>query len=163
MSLDAIDRHILDIMQCDGRISNADLAKRIHLSPAATHARLRRLEREEYIEGYGARLNRQKLGYTMLCHIGISLQSHSQDDLTRFRRALRNMPQVLECSFVTGEFDYMVKVILRDQQDLEHFILHALAPLPGVARVNTSLVVAEIKNSLTLPVLESDDGRADET
>ncbi len=161
MSLDATDRHILDIVQRDGRISNADLAKRIHLSPAATHARLRRLEREEYIEGYGARISRHKLGYTMMCHVGISLQSHSQEDLTRFRRALRSLPEVLECSFVTGEFDYMVKVILRDQQDLERFILHALAPLPGVARVNTSLVVAEIKNSPTIPVLESGNGRVD--
>ena len=163
MSLDATDRHILDIVQRDGRISNADLAKRIHLSPAATHARLRRLEREEYIEGYGARISRHKLGYTMMCHVGISLQSHSQEDLTRFRRALRSLPEVLECSFVTGEFG-----LHGQSYPARPAGPGALYPPPragSVARrgahVNTSLVVAEIKNSPTIPVLESGNGRAD--
>lgn len=152
--LDHTDSMILEILQQEGRISNADLAKRIHLSPAATHARLRRLENENFIEGYGARVNHEKLGYNMLCYIHISLQTHAADELTKFRDELRNMPEVLECSFVTGDFDYLLKVVLKDQQDLEHFILRRLAPLSGVSRVNTSLIVSEIKSTSIVPVFK---------
>ena len=146
-NLDKVDCAILNIVQREGRITNAELAKRIPLSPAATHTRLRRLEREGYIDGYFARVNREKLGYNMICYIHISLQTHSADELERFRATLQQMPEVLECSFVTGEFDYLTKVVLRDQRDLENFILKKLTPIRGVAKVNTSLVVAEIKST----------------
>jgi DNA-binding Lrp family transcriptional regulator len=150
--LDAIDRTILDLLQREGRISNADLARRVSLSQPATYARVRRLEQEGYIAGYGARLDREKLGYGMLCYIHLSGQLHQQSQLENLRRALLDMPEVLECAFVTGEFDFLIKVVLRNQKDLERFILHKLTPLPGVGRVNTSLVVAEIKSTTALPI-----------
>lgn len=150
--LDQTDKLILDIIQRNGRISNAKLAERIHLSPAATHKRLKRLEQEKYIEGYSGRVNLKKLGYNMLVYIHISLNTHSADELTRFRDRLRELPEVLECSFVTGAFDYIAKVALKDQADLEQFILHKLTPIEGVSHVNTSLVVAEIKSETILPI-----------
>lgn len=150
--LDAIDRAMLDILQSEGRISNADLARRINLSPPATHVRLKRLEQEGYIEAYVARLSRTKLGYGMMCYISIGLQMHQSEELEQVRRRLRDMPEVLECCFVTGEFDYLLKVVLRDQSDLERFILGQLSPLPGLARISTSMVVSEIKSSTALPV-----------
>ncbi|MEM7334231.1 MAG: Lrp/AsnC family transcriptional regulator [Chloroflexota bacterium] len=150
--LDDLDRKILDIMQGNGRISNAQLAERISLSPAATHKRLKRLEQEGYIEGYYAKINRRKLGYRMLCYIHISIKTHSRDELNKFREMLKEMPEVLACSFVTGEFDYVVKVAIRDEADLESFILNKITPVPGVSQVSTRLVVAEIKNGTTLPV-----------
>lgn len=151
--LDEIDRAILELLQHEGRISNADLARRINLSPPATYTRVRRLEQEGYITGYAAHLNREKLGYGMLCYISVSLQMHQFNELAKFRERLIAMPEVLECSFVTGEFDYLLKVVLRDQKDLERFILQELTPLPGVARVNTSLVVAELKSTTAMSVL----------
>lgn len=151
--LDEIDRAILELLQHKGRISNADLARRINLSPPATYTRVRRLEQEGYITGYAAHLNREKLGYGMLCYISVSLQMHQFNELAKFRERLIAMPEVLECSFVTGEFDYLLKVVLRDQKDLERFILQELTPLPGVARVNTSLVVAELKSTTAMSVL----------
>jgi len=150
--LDNIDRMILDVLQRDGRISNADLARRVNLSQPATYTRVRRLEQEGYISGYAALLNREKLGYGMLCYIHLSGQLHQRTQLEDLREALLNMPEVLECAFVTGEFDFLVKVVLRNQKDLERFILHKLTPLPGVGRVNTSLVVAEIKSTTALPI-----------
>lgn len=152
--LDHTDSMILEILQQDGRISNAELAKRIHLSPAATHARLRRLENENFIEGYGARVNHKKLGYNMLCYIHISLQVHSTEELDKFRDGVRDMSEVLECNFVTGDFDYLLKVALKDQQDLERFILRRLVPLAGVSQVNTSLIVAEVKSTSIVPVFD---------
>lgn len=150
--LDDIDCTILDILQHDGRISNADLARQVGLSAPATFARVRRLEQDGYISGYGARINRERLGYSMLCYIYVSQQLHQRSELEKLRQALLDMPEVLECVFVTGEFDFLLKVVLRNQKDLEHFILNKLTPLPGVARVNTSLVVAEIKSTTALPI-----------
>ena len=150
--LDATDHAILDALQREGRLSNADLARRISLSQPATYARVRRLEQDGYIAGYSALLNREKLGYGMLCYIHLSGQLHQRSQLEDLRRALVDMPEVLECAFVTGEFDFLIKVVLRNQQDLERFILHKLTPLPGVGRVNTSLVVAEIKSTTALPI-----------
>jgi Lrp/AsnC family leucine-responsive transcriptional regulator len=154
--LDEIDLAILAVLQQDGRISNADLARRVNLSAPATHTRVRRLEQEGYISGYVARLNREKLGYGMLCYLHVSLQMHQQSELEKLRAELQAMPEVLECAFVTGEFDYLLKVALRNQKDLERFILRRLTPLPGIARVNTSLVVAEIKSTTALPLEATD-------
>ena len=151
-TLDVIDRAILDVLQREGRISNADLARRVNLSPPATYTRVRRLEQEGYIAGYAARLDREKLGYGMVCYIHLSGQLHQREALDTLRAALIAMPEVLECAFVTGEFDFLLKVVLRNQKDLERFILHKLTPLPGVGKVNTSLVVAEIKSTTALPI-----------
>jgi Lrp/AsnC family leucine-responsive transcriptional regulator len=150
--LDDKDRAILNLLQREGRISNADLARRVGLSQPATFARVRRLEQDGYICGYAAQLNREKLGYGMMCYVHVSQQLHQRRELEKLREALLDMPEVLECVFVTGEFDFLLKVVLRNHKDLEHFILNKLTPLPGVARVNTSLVVAEIKSTTALPI-----------
>ena len=144
-NLDQIDRHILKILLQNGRLSNAKLAERVNLSPAATHKRLRRLENLGHIDGYVAQINLGNLGYQLMCYVNISLQTHAAEELKNFRDALRQMPEVLECSFVTGEFDYLAKVALRDQQHLEQFILEKITAIRGVVRVTTSLIVADIK------------------
>ncbi|MEM7118184.1 MAG: Lrp/AsnC family transcriptional regulator [Chloroflexota bacterium] len=152
--LDKIDRHILKILLQNGRLSNAKLAERINLSPAATHKRLRRLENLAYIDGYGAQINLAKLGYKLMCYVNISLQTHASEELKNFRDALRQMPEVLECSFVTGEFDYLAKVALRDQRHLEQFILEKITAIRGVVRVTTSLIVADIKTMPSPSILD---------
>lgn len=152
--LDEIDRHILKVLLENGRISNAKLAERINLSPAATHKRLRRLEQNGFIAGYGAHINLAKMGYTLMCYVNISLQTHAAEELLNFRDALRQMPEVLECSFVTGEFDYLAKVALRDQRHLEQFILEKITAIKGVVRVTTSLIVADIKTAPLPSILD---------
>ncbi|HFE66722.1 MAG TPA: Lrp/AsnC family transcriptional regulator, partial [Chloroflexi bacterium] len=132
MVLDEIDRIILDAVQANGRISNADLARKLNLSPAATHSRLRRLEREGFIRGYAARLDREKIGYDLLCFIQVSLMVHQYDQVQQFRETVLAMPEVLACYHVTGEFDYLLKVVLRNRADLEQFVVNQLTPLPGV-------------------------------
>ncbi|HIP72920.1 MAG TPA: Lrp/AsnC family transcriptional regulator, partial [Anaerolineae bacterium] len=114
MTLDEIDRIILDGVQENGRISNADLARKVNLSPAATHTRLRRLEREGFIREYTARLDREKIGYDLLCFIQVSLMVHQFDQVQRFRETVLAMPEVLACYHITGEFDYLLKVVLRN-------------------------------------------------
>ena len=151
-ALDDLDKAILEQLQIDGRISNADLARRINLSPPATHARVRQLEKRGYIRQYTALLDREKTGYDMLCFVQMSLQLHQQENIDRVRTAINQMPEVLECYHLTGEYDYLLKVVVRNRKDLERFIMDRLTPIPGVARVHTSLVLTEVKSTTTIPV-----------
>jgi Lrp/AsnC family transcriptional regulator, leucine-responsive regulatory protein len=152
MSLDDIDRQILALIQEDGRISNAELARRLTLSPPATHARVRRLEREGFIEGYAGLVSRDKLGYDLLGFVLVGLTVHQFEHVYGFRERVLAMPEVLECYNITGEYDYLLKVVLRNREDLERFVVGELTPLPGVARLQTSLVLSEVKSSIKLPI-----------
>ena len=143
--LDQLDRKILDILQQDGRISNADLAKRIHLSPPATHGRVKRLEQEGFIRGYVALLDRHKMNYDNLCFIEMSLGLHQHERIQSILQTITSWPEVLECHNVTGEYDYLLKVAVKNTQALEHFISKKMIPLEGVAKIHTSLVLKEVK------------------
>lgn len=150
--LNDVDRVILQALQTDGRASIVDLAKQVGLSTSATHTRIRRLEQEGYVERYVALLSRDKTGYDMLCFVNVSLQMHQPQQVEAFKAAVQEMPEVLECYHVTGEFDYLLKVAIRNRKDLERFVLHRLTPIPGVARIHTSLVLSEVKSTTALPL-----------
>jgi Lrp/AsnC family transcriptional regulator, leucine-responsive regulatory protein len=157
MTLDAIDLELLSQLQQDARIANAELARRINLSPPAVFARMKRLEAEGYIRSYVAILDREQLGYDMLCFVNITLQMHTKEQVQRFRDAIQQIPEVLECHHVTGEFDYLLKVVARNRKDLEYLVMEKLTPLPGVARIHTSLVFTEVKATTALPLPDDDD------
>lgn len=150
--IDELDTIILDILQADARISNAELARRVNLSPPATLSRVRRLEENGYIENYVALVNRQRAGYDMFCFVRVSLQLHDTEQVTGFRDAVQNMPEVLECHHVTGDYDYLLKVVAHNTKDLEDFLINRLTPIPGVARIYTSLVLNEVKTSTVIPI-----------
>ncbi len=152
MDLDDMDVQVLRELQADGRISNVELARRVNLSPPATHARIKRLQQQGYIKAAVAILDREKLGFDLLCFIQISLQMHQLEQVERFRQAVRQMPEVLECYHLTGEYDYLLKVVIRNRQDLERFVVGNLTPLPGVARIHTSVVFSEVKSASALPI-----------
>lgn len=150
--LDEIDKAILGLLQNDGRLSNAELARRISLSPPATHSRLKRLEELGVIRQYAALVDRERLGYDMLCFVNVRMQMHQFEAIAHFKRVIGNMPEVLECHHITGEYDYLLKVVVRGRKDLERFIVNKLTPIPGVARVYTSLALAEVKSTTALPL-----------
>ena len=150
--IDELDKLILDELQKDARISNAELARRVNLSPPATHARVRRLEEKETIQRYVVLLDRQRAGYDLLCFVRVSLQLHDLDQVTGFHEAVQIMPEVLECHHVTGDYDYLLKVVAHNTEDLENFLINRLTPIPGVAQIHTSLVLREVKNSTILPL-----------
>lgn len=152
MELDEIDMQVLRELQADGRISNVELARRVNLSPPATHARIKRLQQQGFIKTAAVILDRARLGFDLLCFIQISLQMHQLEQVERFREAVRQMPEVLECYHLTGEYDYLLKVVIRNRQDLERFVVGNLTPLPGVARIHTSVVFSEIKATTALPI-----------
>jgi len=154
--LDALDQRILDELQKDARISNAELARRVNLSPPATHARVKRLEEKETIQQYVALLDRQRTGYDMLCFVRVSLQLHDLAQVIGFHEAVRKIPEVLECHHVTGDYDYLLKVVAHNTEDLENFLVNRLTPIPGIAQIHTSLVLREVKNSTILPLISGD-------
>jgi DNA-binding Lrp family transcriptional regulator len=133
-------------------LSNVQLARKISLSPPAAHSRLRRLEKDGYIRQYTAVVDREKAGYDLLCFIHISLQMHQVAQVEKFREATRRMPEVLECHHITGEYDYLLKVVLKNRKDLERFVVDKITPIPGVARIHTSLVFTEVKSTMALPL-----------
>jgi Lrp/AsnC family leucine-responsive transcriptional regulator len=150
--LDNVDKAVLHALQNNGRLTNVELARRIKLSPPATHARLRRLEKDGYIRHYTAIVDREKAGYDLLCFIHLSMQFHQLNQGEKFRKLVRQMPEVLECHKITGEYDYLLKVVLHNSKDLERFIVDRLTSIPGVARIQTNLVFTEVKATTALPL-----------
>lgn len=150
--LDDLDLSILRILQENGRISNVALAEEISLSPPATLTRLKRLESQGYIYNYVALLDWKRMGYDMLCFVNISLQMHQPEEVAKFRKRISQLPEVLECHHVTGEFDYILKLAIKNREDLDRFVMKQLTPIPGIARIYTSLALNEIKVTTALPI-----------
>jgi Lrp/AsnC family transcriptional regulator, leucine-responsive regulatory protein len=150
--LDELDIAILEILQTDARLSNAELARRVNLSPPATLTRVRRLEESGLIKTHVTLVDRRLAGYDMLCFVSVSLQLHDIEQVTGFREIVGEMPEVLECHHVTGDYDYLLKVVAHNTKDLESFLLKKLTPIPGVARIHTSLVLNEVKSNTVLPL-----------
>lgn len=151
--LDPIDLLLLDVLQRSTDISNAELGKHVNLSPPATHARVKRLVSEGYINRQVAILDPEKLGFDLLCFIFISTDIHQAEKLEVLEQNLESMPEILECHCLTGEFDYLLKVANKDRRELEHFI-RKLNKL-GISRIQTSLALREIKQSTILPIVDS--------
>lgn len=151
--LDRIDRQILRILQRDGRISNVDLAKAVYLSPTPCLERVRRLEREGYIEGYSARLNPRKLGAGMILLVELTLDRTTPDMFARFHETIAAIPEVMECFMVAGGFDYMLKIRVADMIAYRALLGDRLTALPGVLQTHTYVVMEEVKNTIHLPSL----------
>ena len=152
MTLDEIDRAILDVLQADGRIPTQQLGERVGLSRAATYARVRRLETSGVIARYVAVVDPQAAGFDLLCFVGVRVAVHSHDVVEQTREALAALPEVLECHHVTGQFDYLLKVALRNRAELERFIVERLTSVPGIERINTSLVLHVAKSTTAFPL-----------
>lgn len=153
IGLNETDLAILREVQNDGRISNVELASRIDLSPPATHARLKRLQSQGYIRRYVALLDQEKMGFDMTCFVNISLRMHGPAELSGFRNSVNELPEVLDCYHVTGEFDYLLRIVVRNRKELQRFVEQKLTPISGVARIYTSLVLDEIKSTTSLPIV----------
>jgi len=143
--LDRTDYRILEILQINGRITNVDLAEQVHLSPPPCLERVKRLEREGYIEKYVGILNPYKLNAGLLAFIQVTLHSTASKDLEKFNSAVASLDQVQECHMVSGGFDYLIKVRASDMQDYRHFLGHELADIPNVRETHTYVVMQEVK------------------
>ena len=152
LDLDRIDRRILEFLQDHGRASNLELAQAANLSPAQCHRRHKRLEEMGYIAGYETRLNQARLDLGVIAFIHVAMEKGHLRDMPKFQDLIADLPQVLECYTVTGDFDYVVKVIARDLKALSVFLMETLIQLPGVTGVRSSVCLDEIKCTMALPL-----------
>ena len=152
MKLDRFDRAILQVLQLDGRIANSALAERVNLSESASLRRVRALEEAGLIEGYTATLNQQKAGCPVNVFINITLDRQDESDLRKFEETVRKIPEVMECYLMTGDYDYLVRVVVADTADFERLHSKHLTRLPGVARVHSSFALRTVQKSRELPI-----------
>ena len=152
MNLDRFDRAILQILQADGRISNTELAQRVNLSESACLRRVRALEQSGLIERYAAILNQQKAGLPVNVFVNITLDRQDEPDLRKFEESVRNIPEVMECYLMTGDYDYTVRVVVSDTADFERVHSKYLTRLPGVARVHSSFALRTVQKARELPL-----------
>jgi len=152
MKPDRHDRAILRELQRDGRISNVELAGHVQLSESACLRRVRALETAGYIEGYCALVNPARAGLPGTVFVNITLQRQDQADLAAFERAIGDVPEVMECYLMTGEFDYLLRIVVADTADFERIHNQRLTRLPGVARVHSSFALRTVCKRSALPL-----------
>lgn len=158
MVLDGIDRQILFHLQHDGRKSNRELSEIVGLSASSTLERVKKLEELDVIEGYAARVNPTKVGRGTIAIVAVSMAHHDSDGINGFWKGIRELPQVLEAYHVSGESDCLMKVMVKDLEAFEDFLLHHLTGLPNIGRVTSSFVLSTVKYGTALPIegLESE-------
>ncbi len=153
MTLDRFDRHILEILQHDGRINNQDLADRIGLSPSPCLRRVRALEEAGLITGYRALLDAKKLGLSLMALVHISMDKHTPERFANFEAAVTVLPEVLECLLITGQdADYQLKVAVRDMDHYQALLLNQITRIEGVTGVHSSFVLRRVIDRTTLAV-----------
>lgn len=150
MQLDATDRRILQVLQREGRVSNAELADRIALSPSACHRRVQRLEEDGFIAGYVALVDPRKIGKTTTVFVEITLQSQSDEVLDAFERGVARIPDVLECHLMAGAADFLLKLVVADTEDYARIHRQYLARLPGVAQMQSSFSLRTVVKTTAL-------------
>ena len=152
LHIDHLDRQLLLYLQGNARASTAALARRFKLSGPGLQKRLRKLEARGVIDRYATLVRREAVGLDLLCFVHVMLAHHRPNSIKRFPSRIEKMPEVLECHFLTGEYDYLMKVVVRNHDHLERFLFEKLMKVDGVDRIRTSIVVKEVKTSTALPL-----------
>ena len=150
--LDKYDKQILEALQRDGRISNKQLAEEVSLSESSCLRRVRALEESGMIDRYAALVSQPKAGLAGNVFVHIGLHREEESELAAFEDAVKDIPEVMECYLMTGEFDYLLRVVVSDMADFERLHRDALTRLPGVARVNSSVTIRTVQKKTELPL-----------
>lgn len=150
--MDAIDLRILERLQQDARISNVELARAVNLSPSPCLARVRALEEDGTIARYVTLLDAKKIGITVSVLVQVTLEKQVEPALETFERAVRERPEVMECYLMTGDADYLLRVLVPDVPAFERFILEFLSRVPGVGNIKSSFALKQVKYQTALPL-----------
>ncbi len=152
MMIDQFDRAILAALQKNGRMSNVELAERVSLSESACLRRVRALEKSGLIKGYTAVLDQSRVGLPGNVFVNITLEHSAVTDLSAFEKAVRGIPEVMECYLMSGQYDYLLRVVVSDVDDFERIHRRHLTQLPGVARLNSSFTLRTVRKTGPLPL-----------
>ena len=152
MHIDIFDKKLLSILQNNGRISNVELAEAVNLSESACLRRVRSLEERGLIDRYVALLDHKRVGLTDTVFVHIVLKREEKSELEAFENAVKNIPEILECYLMTGEFDYLLHIVVANMADFERLHNDSLTQLPGVSRVNSSFAIRTVQKTSELPI-----------
>lgn len=150
--LDQFDARLLRALQEDGKLTNAELSERVHLSPSQCQRRLKKLEELGVVLGYVAMLDRVKIGLGVMAIVNVSLSEHSEESVRMLEQAIEQNPQILEGWAVLGETDYLLRVVAANVEELSNLLLHKLLRLKVVAGLRTSIMLRAIKSTTALPL-----------
>ena len=151
-AIDAKDRQIIRALQQDGRLSNLDLAERVNLSPSPCLRRVRLLEEAGVIRGYRADVNPRAMGLRITAFLRITLARHDREAVARFETRVREIDEILDCHLMTGEADYLLRVMVPDLEAYEDFVRNRLHAIAGISSITTSFVYGTVKSSPVFPV-----------
>ena len=155
ITLDAIDRRLLDALQRNGRLTATELAEHVGLTTSPCLRRLRILEREGVIRGYSALVDQEKVGLPVSVFVSVKLERQVEEALERFEDAVRRCPEVVECYLMTGQRDYLLRVVVKDLSAYERFLKDTLTRVEGVASIESSFALAQVKYANALPLNEA--------
>ncbi len=144
--LDEIDKEILRKLQDDSKITIKELSAELHLSPTPIFERIKKLEKESFILGYKSKLNRRKLGLSLMVICNISLNTHQKDFLEKFENDIKNFVEVKDCFHIAGMYDYLLTVLVKDMDAYQYFVSKKLASLDNIGKVQSSFVMTEVKS-----------------
>jgi Lrp/AsnC family leucine-responsive transcriptional regulator len=144
-NLDDIDQKILSELQTDGRLTHQYLSSRVGLSPSPCARRIKRLETDGYITGYSARIDQAKIGFPFSVFVSVRLDQQIDNRLVSFEREVTNCPEIVDCWLMTGSFDYLLQVAVRDLHEFERFLTRRLTKIPGVASLESSVPIRRVK------------------
>ncbi len=152
MNLDETDKNILRLLQEDAHLTLKDIAKQINLSLTPVHDRVKRLEQEGIIEKYVAILNKKKMGKNLTVYCQVTLIKQTHDTAEGFNQLILDLPEVVECNFVSGSFDYMLKIVVPDMESFHQFHQLKLSVLPSISLIHSFFVMSEVKSTTVLPI-----------
>jgi DNA-binding Lrp family transcriptional regulator len=152
MNLDASDIRILQLLQENAQFTIKEISQKINLSMTPTHDRIKRLEQEGVIDKYVTILNKKMLGNPMLVYCNITLDKQQKNHFEEFEVAIKQFPEVIECSVISGSFDYLLKVIVKDMSAYNEFYQKKLSDLQSVAHISSSFVMSEVKSTTVIPL-----------
>ncbi|MCC5811108.1 MAG: Lrp/AsnC family transcriptional regulator [Ectothiorhodospiraceae bacterium] len=152
IELDRYDRALLEALQAEGRLSSVELAEKVRLSASQCNRRQRKLESLGVIRGYAALLERRRLGLQVMAFVSVSLEQHGSETGDAFARAIADYAWVLECWAVSGDSDYLLRVVSPDLEAFSEFLLHQLLSLPMVRGVRSNILLQELKSTVALPL-----------
>lgn len=152
ISLDHIDRKILDLLQNVSGINATAIGERIGLSQSACWRRIQRLREEGVIRDHPVILDREKVGLTTMVFAHVKLTSHGRSNLKLFAKEVSNCPEVMDCYVLLGNVDFLLRIVAEDIKAYERFFFEKLSQLPGIQEVTSSIVLSDIKHSTALPI-----------
>ncbi|MDW5289884.1 Lrp/AsnC family transcriptional regulator [Formosa sp. PL04] len=152
MTFDAIDRQLIQLLQTDSKQTNKALSTKLHLSVTAVYERIKKLENQGVINRYVALVNKDQVQKSFVAYCHIKLEKHSQDYVVQFEKEVANLEEVMECYHISGDYDYLLKVMVKDMVAFREFMVNKLTTINHIGSTHSMFVINEVKHSTVIPV-----------